>query len=84
MNLYSPSREESYHGWGRPLPFKTFKNGGKVMKGYVALQPQNDIKEGTTGGSPLLMKMGGIPDYNLYKDVRNIGFSGGKTYLPTI
>lgn len=72
---------ESFYGWGQSKPFKL---GGKTMKGYVVLPPNEDVKEGRLVGSPLLMKMGGLPQYELYSDVRNIGFSGGKTYLPTI
>ena len=55
------------------------KKGGAVMRGAYALQPIKDALM----SSPLAMKMGGIVDAGLYKDIQNIGF-GNKTYIPTI
>jgi len=57
------------------------RDSKKIMKrGGYSLQP---IKDSLMLSSPLAMKVGGIVDSGLYKNVQNIGF-GNKTYIPTI
>jgi hypothetical protein len=56
------------------------KHGGRIYKrGGYSLKPVKDALM----SSPLAMKVGGIVDGRLYKDIQNIGF-GNKTYIPTI
>jgi hypothetical protein len=57
------------------------KHGGMIMKrGGYSLKP---MKESLMLSSPLAMKVGGIIDSGLYKNVQNIGF-GNKTYLSIV
>jgi hypothetical protein len=56
------------------------KKGGEMMRGMYSLKP---VRDALMLSTPLAMKVGGIVDTGLYKDIQNIGF-GNKTYIPTI